>query len=400
MVPRRLRHHRRAAAYRQRRADRTQPALARRPGIRGLDRHHRPARRALVRRRAPPPRARSRCRAPRSLRRDEGPQGCVRGMPPAGREVRDLQPAGVHTGGRQPRRARYQRPARRPAHTRPVPAPHDNTRHFYESARAIVAGYVAWVRFQEPVYRRTLKTVHEMLSASPEAREGFAEAFRREEPFAGGLAHIAVERQAQVGREEGGSNFTTVANQLAFLNYPELLRNTARSSFDPTRLAEGNTDLFVVAPEETVEHVKGWLRLWVAIPNAVAGRTPLERDMLIVIDEMPPHRLPQAGDGRLHHGRRQGCPLLVLRAVDLGSRLELGQGAPQDPAAPRRAGAGAGLPAHRRGGRGRAVEGHRHRDLRGPDREPVGHHRREPRRHRQHALAGGRVALSGARAGW
>ena len=171
--------------------------------------------------------------------------------------------------------------------TPPRPSAHDNTRHFYESARAIVAGYMAWVRFKEPVNRRTLKTLHEMLSASPEAREGFAEAFRKEKPFAGGLARIAVERQAQVGREEGGSNFTTVANQLAFLNYPELLANTERSSFDPARLADGDTDLFVVAPEETVEHVKGWLRLWVAIPNAVAGRKPLERDMLIVIDEMP-----------------------------------------------------------------------------------------------------------------
>ena len=43
----------------------------------------------------------------------------------------------------------------------------------------------------------------------------------------------------------------------------------------------------MVAPEETIEHVKGWLRLWVAIPNAVAGIKPLERDLLIVIDEMP-----------------------------------------------------------------------------------------------------------------
>ena len=126
------------------------------------------------------------------------------------------------------------------------------------------------------------------------ARRGFARSVRgppvlvgAAAPFAGGLAQIAVERQAQVGKEEGGSNFTTIANQLAFLNYPELLRNTARSTFDPLVLAEGNTDLFVVAPEETVEHVKGWLRLWVTIPNAVAGRTPLERDMLIVIDEMP-----------------------------------------------------------------------------------------------------------------
>ena len=52
-------------------------------------------------------------------------------------------------------------------------------------------------------------------------------------------------------------------------------------------LAYGDIDLFVVVPEDTVEHVKGWLRLWVAIPNAVASIRPLERDMLIVIDEMP-----------------------------------------------------------------------------------------------------------------
>ena len=146
---------------------------------------------------------------------------------------------------------------------------------------------MAWVRFKESPERRTLETLHAMLSAPPEAREGFAEAVRQAQPFAGGLARIAVERQAQVGKEEGGSNFTTVANQLAFLNYPELLANTAASSFDPLILADGETDLFVVVPEETVEHVKGWLRLWVAIPNAVAGIRPLERDMLIVIDEMP-----------------------------------------------------------------------------------------------------------------
>ena len=94
----------------------------------------------------------------------------------------------------------------------------------------------------------------------------------RMDRFAGGLTHIAVQRQAQVGKEEGGSNFTTIANQLAFLNYPELLAHTQEVQFRPPgSWQEGKTDLFVVAPEETIEHVKGWLRLWVAIPNAVAG---------------------------------------------------------------------------------------------------------------------------------
>ena len=122
---------------------------------------------------------------------------------------------------------------------------------------------------------------------TPEERKGFARRVRRMERFAGGLTHIAIERQDQVGDDEGGSNFMTVANQLAFLTYPELLAHTQTSSFDPLELAGGKTDLFVVAPEETIEHVKGWIRLWVAIPNAVAGIEPLERDLLITIDEMP-----------------------------------------------------------------------------------------------------------------
>ena len=171
--------------------------------------------------------------------------------------------------------------------TPPRPDAHNNSRHFYESARAIVAGYMAWVRFKAPPELCTLAKVYEMLSMSPKQREIFADKVRDRDRFAGGLTHIAIERQAQVGKEEGGSNFTTVANQLSFLNFPALLAHTQSSSFDPLDLADGDTDLFVVAPEETIEHVKGWLRLWVAIPNAVAGIKPLERDLLIVIDEMP-----------------------------------------------------------------------------------------------------------------
>ena len=146
---------------------------------------------------------------------------------------------------------------------------------------------MAWVRFQEPSEMRNLATLYAKLSMPPKERDAFAKKVTSMEPFAGGLTHIAVQRQTQVGDDEGGSNFMTIANQLAFLNYPELLVHTQKSSFDPLILADGKTDLFVVAPEETIEHVKGWLRLWVAIPNAVAGIKPLERDLLIVIDEMP-----------------------------------------------------------------------------------------------------------------
>ena len=44
--------------------------------------------------------------------------------------------------------------------TPPRPGSHESNRHFYESARAIVAGYMAWVRFREPKRKRTLATLY------------------------------------------------------------------------------------------------------------------------------------------------------------------------------------------------------------------------------------------------
>ena len=247
---------------------------------------------------------------------------------------------------------------------------------------------MAWVRFKVPPERRTLETVYAMLSWAPEKRDDFAAEVRKTPRFAGGLTLLAVERQAQVGKEEGGSNFTTVANQFAFLNYPELLAHTATSSFDPLDLADGNTDLFVVAPEETIEHVKGWIRLWIAIPNAVAGMRALERDLLIVIDEMPRlGYLKPVMDGytmAAGKGVHFWCFAQSISALDstwgkehrktLLHLAELVQVL--------------GFPRTDAEGAGRTLQGHRHRHLRGQDREPLGHYRREPHRHRQHPMAG------------
>ena len=55
-----------------------------------------PARRALVHRRPPPPRARAQGAASRSLRGGGRAQGGIRGVPSAGGEEREIQPALVH----------------------------------------------------------------------------------------------------------------------------------------------------------------------------------------------------------------------------------------------------------------------------------------------------------------
>ncbi len=164
----------------------------------------------------------------------------------------------------------------------------DTSSHFYESARAIIAGFVAWVRFGDGFRERNLQEVHRLLTLPIDDRKKVVESMRQaEKMICADLVRVAAERQLQVGDQEAGSNFSTIANQLAFLNYPELDQNTRHSDFDPMELARGDVDLFVVVPEEMTEHVRAWLRLWVTIPNAVSSMTPLERDMLIIVDEMP-----------------------------------------------------------------------------------------------------------------
>ena len=159
--------------------------------------------------------------------------------------------------------------------------------HFHSSAREIMAGYIAWVRFREPRGRRTLARVRALLSQTGDERAQFIDRVRASREFCGGLAHQAIGRQSEVGKDEAGSQFSTIANQLAFLSFPELVRQTSASDFDPAIIARGDADIFVVVPDELADAARPWLRLWITIPNALANRHALKRDLLLVIDEMP-----------------------------------------------------------------------------------------------------------------
>ena len=171
--------------------------------------------------------------------------------------------------------------------TPPASENHATSQHFHASAREIIGGYIAWVRFKADEDQRHLAHVRELASKSGKTFARFAKRVLATEPFCGGMAHAAIERRLSVGPEEAGSQASTIANQLAFLNLPEVLRNTTRSSFDPAQLSDGTTDIFIVVPDDMIDQVKGWVRLWVTIPNAIPNRHALERDLLLVIDEMP-----------------------------------------------------------------------------------------------------------------
>ena len=166
----------------------------------------------------------------------------------------------------------------------------DNARHFYESARAIMSGMVAYVHWSgkqggEGTWR--FGAVRRFLMASETDEKLMRDDVGADPSLGWGLPHDALARVDKVGQAEGGSNYSTIANQVDWLQIPELERSTGESTFDPMVLAEGNTDLFIVVPEKMVEASKPWLRLWVVIANAVAERKLDHAGITIVIDEAP-----------------------------------------------------------------------------------------------------------------
>lgn len=170
----------------------------------------------------------------------------------------------------------------------PVSAPGGReSEHFFQSAKAMIGAYLSWVRFKEEPHLRNLGRVKEILAMSGDARKDVDDRARAEGSFCGGLMQQELSRQSKMGKDEAGSTFTTVLNYLGFLNHPPMVAATVESEFDIAEIADGNTDLFVVVPEEQAESVKSWIRLWIAMPNAIAGRVKLERDLLMIIDEMP-----------------------------------------------------------------------------------------------------------------
>ena len=174
--------------------------------------------------------------------------------------------------------------------TPPAKGGADNAQHFYQSARAILGGMLAWTKWMhgDPDRRASpFRTVRTFMTTSGPTEENMKNRILKDPSIGWGLPFDAIQRMEKVGIAEGGSNFSTIANQLDWLLMPALHETTLRSSFDPMVLADGETDLFVVVPENQVDGARSWLRLWIVIANMVAERKLDHAGMTIIIDEMP-----------------------------------------------------------------------------------------------------------------
>ena len=166
----------------------------------------------------------------------------------------------------------------------------DNARHFYESARALLSAIMAWVKWMQGPQKKEevpFAVVRHWVNPSESEKEARKAKIESDPGFAFGLPKDGLERMEKVVGAEAGSNFSTIANQLDWLQMPALAESTSTSTFTPDAMADGNCDVYLVVPEDMLEPAKPWVRMWIVAVCAVAERRRKHKGLTIVLDEMP-----------------------------------------------------------------------------------------------------------------
>lgn len=166
----------------------------------------------------------------------------------------------------------------------------DNARHFHESARALLSAIIAWVKWMrgpDKDREAPFRVVRHFVNPSDVEKQAMKEKIESNPGFAFGLPKDGLERMEKVVGAEAGSNFSTIANQLDWLQMPALALSTSASTFTPDAMADGKCDVYLVVPEDMLEQAKPWVRMWIVAVCAVAERRRRHKGLTIVLDEMP-----------------------------------------------------------------------------------------------------------------
>lgn len=161
-----------------------------------------------------------------------------------------------------------------------------NESHFADGARRVIASSIAWVMVKEPKHKRTLMRVYDLINQEWGKLRSQLEMMAASD--AGyGLAADGAKLLLSVGEKERGSFLSTVTNALSFLQFPQMKRHLEKSDFGLDPLCTNDMDLFIVVPDDLLDKVRMYLRLWVTLPMAqISRKTPSER-VLLILDEMP-----------------------------------------------------------------------------------------------------------------
>lgn len=159
-------------------------------------------------------------------------------------------------------------------------------RHFSDLAQTLLAGVIEYVLTDLPRDRQTLIAVRDLLLGGRDVlKERLAGVGTRT-----GLSAEAAAVLSEVGTNEGGGIYSTLANNLKWLSDIPLHSHVSGHDFSMRAIKDDAATVYLVLPPKLVNQHRRWLRLMVniALHCMQAELHPRERPpCLFVLDEFP-----------------------------------------------------------------------------------------------------------------
>lgn len=158
--------------------------------------------------------------------------------------------------------------------------------HWNEEAKALIAGIILYIVAQEPLERRTLATLREHLTETPEDFSALLTQMQDTAETAGLIARAANRHRSKDNREAAGV-LSAAQRHTHFLDSPRMTVALGRSDFAFGDLKSRTATVFLVLPPDRIGTYARWLRLMVTQSLQDMARTPNKSSVpvLYLLDE-------------------------------------------------------------------------------------------------------------------
>lgn len=166
------------------------------------------------------------------------------------------------------------------------PPAHLGEAHWNEEAKALIAGLMLHVACSRPKAERTLATVRDLLSGSPDEFDGML-AEMQKSTAAGGLVRRAANRHLSKSDREAAGVLSSAQRHTHFLDSARLNATMAASDFRFSDLKTSWCTVFLVLPPDRIDTYARWLRLLVAQGLRELAGAPADEGppVLFMLDE-------------------------------------------------------------------------------------------------------------------
>jgi type IV secretion system protein VirD4 len=166
------------------------------------------------------------------------------------------------------------------------PPAHLGEAHWNEEAKALIAGLMLHAACSRPKAERTLATLRDLLSGSPDEFDGTLAAMQKS-AAAGGLVRRAANRHLSKSDREAAGVLSSAQRHTHFLDSARINGAMAGSDFAFADLKSAHCTVFLVLPPDRLDTYARWLRLLVAQALRELARAPGEDrpPVLFLLDE-------------------------------------------------------------------------------------------------------------------